>query len=262
MEIIKPRVEHFAETPTDLDGCLKLIEKCGRTCYNSLDKITETSAKEFVEMLLLRNHTAMLEHSNFIMEVGEDVWSNFRGKYHLKYRDHINEKCYIGGNYRAWLEYFQFTDLNYFSCECEVIPKEIKRYTAKFICDRGVSHELVRHRPASFAQRSTRYCDESIGGMKFIEPWWYEKENAIRNQKFLFEVSCREAEWNYNKGKELGMPNQAARAMLPNSLMTEIWVTADAKEWQLIRKLRTDKAAHPDIVRLMNLVPWDIIEEF
>ena len=135
--------------------------------------------------------------------------------------------------------------------------------TVKFICDRGVSHELVRHRIASFAQESTRYCnygnDEHI---QFIIPLWSDLQEGIINDSNLESViysnsvrwalSMYQAEDNYlyliNVDK---WTPQQARSVLPNSLKTEINVSANIREWRTIFKLRTSKAAHPQMRELM-----------
>ena len=141
-------------------------------------------------------------------------------------------------------------------CPPNEIPKELHRYSAKFICDRGVSHELVRHRTCSFAQESTRYVNYGGKDMEFIEPDGFGRWNWTDEDVFL--RSCAQSEKWYNlllEGKT--RTHQQARAVLPNALKTEIVVTADAVEWAHIRKLRTAKAAHPDMQRVMNMVPWE-----
>jgi thymidylate synthase (FAD) len=93
--------------------------------------------------------------------------------------------------------------------------------------------------------------------MEFIEPAGYE--GWMTHHQQFFESACRNAESFYNGLLSAGFKPQQARAVLPNALKTEIVVTADAKEWMHIRKLRTHKSAHPDIVRVMNMVPWEDI---
>lgn len=131
---------------------------------------------------------------------------------------------------------------------------EHSQLSVKFICDRGVSHELVRHRMASFAQESTRYCNYS--GDKFgneitvIRPcfWAYNKhEKEYKN----WQVACMDAEEAYFNLLAIGATAQQARSVLPNSLKTEVVMTANYREWRHILKLRTDKAAHPQMRELM-----------
>ena len=139
-------------------------------------------------------------------------------------------------------------------CPHDEIPKAIHRYSAKFICDRGVSHELVRHRPCSFAQESTRYVRYS-GNMEFIEPAGFEGWSQASQDHF--ENACTESEEFYADMLYEGLKPQQARAVLSNALKTEIVVTADAAEWAHIRKLRTAKSSHPDMQRVMNMMPWE-----
>lgn len=134
--------------------------------------------------------------------------------------------------------------------------------TVRFICDRGVSHELVRHRLCAFSQESTRYCDYR-GGVEFIIPPWCDQIKPM-NTKDDYNIShlpedqatwfcaMRDAEWQYTELRNHFWSPQQARSVLPNSLKTEIVVTANFREWQHIFRLRTSKAAHPQMQELMN----------
>ncbi len=115
--------------------------------------------------------------------------------------------------------------------------------TIKFITDRGVTHELVRHRLVSYTQESTRYCNYSKKGVTFIEPPWGFDEDDI---KFL--ETC---EAQYNRKIAAGQSPQQARAYLPNCLKTEIVCTTNIREWRHILNLRTAPAAHPQMRDLM-----------
>jgi len=133
--------------------------------------------------------------------------------------------------------------------------------TVKFICDRGVSHELVRHRLCSFAQESTRYCNYGKDDhITFIIPSWFTDDdiNTINNPKLeITNVSehwkdaMQDSEIYYNKLISKGWLPQQARSVLPNSLKTEINIDANIREWRHIFKLRTNKAAHPQMRELM-----------
>lgn len=230
MRIILPSFEIL--TPISDGGIeeLKQIERAARTCYKSEGKITEdgASAKKMVEMLIKKGHEAMLEHSQL---------------------------------------------------------------SVKFITDRGVSHELVRHRLCSFAQESTRWCDYSNdekfeGQLTFVLPYEFNKKfmknDYIRDE---FSAFMQEAEFDgfsgyvnhleedysylpngfvewlyhvassektYLKMRYDGCTPQLARSVLPNSLKTEIVVTANYREWRNILKLRTAPNAHPDMRNLMT----------
>ncbi len=281
MKLIKPSVEFFGAVPTDYDSVIKFIEKAGRTCYKSEDKITEDSAEKFVKKLIKAEHLAMVEHSNFVIRSKLNTFDlNLHYKSGKFLNDFHDEKyLYVGGNLTAWKQtfekyfisslflpflkqYSELFNLNIFNiiskwevCPYNQIPKELHRYSAKFICDRGVSHELVRHRPCSFAQESTRYVNYSGNDISFIEPADYEDWDEL--SQHYFEDACKYAEIAYLDLVDTGSKTQQARAVLPNALKTEIIVTADAAEWNHIRKLRTSKAAHPDMQRVMNMLPWE-----
>ena len=192
MKVIKPSFEVL--TPISPFGIKELqhIEKIGRVCYKSEDKITEDgeSAKKFVAMLIKRGHEAMIEHGSI---------------------------------------------------------------SVKFVCDRGVSHELVRHRIASFAQESTRYCnysqDKFGSELTFIEPCFWEK-NSFNYDQWL--TMMKNAEYYYLELLKNGATPQEARSVLPNSLKTEITITANYREWRNIFKLRTATGAHPQMREIMR----------
>lgn len=121
-------------------------------------------------------------------------------------------------------------------------------FTVKFIVDRGVSHEIVRHRVASYCQESTRYCnyskDKFGNEITVIKPcFWSENSDLYRDWK----SAMRMAESHYFDLLTQGATPQEARSVLPNSLKTEIIMTANIREWRHFLKLRTSSAAHPQI---------------
>jgi len=120
----------------------------------------------------------------------------------------------------------------------------------RFITNRGVTHEIVRHRLAAYSQESTRYVNYGNQEMTFIRPVWWEQ--STEEQKALFIKACESAEDQYNQLLASGWQPQQAREVLPNSLKTEIVVTANLREWRHIFRLRTSKAAHPQIRVLMQ----------
>ncbi len=145
---------------------------------------------------------------------------------------------------------------------------EHSQITVKFVCDRGVSHELVRHRLASFCQESTRYCnyskDKFNQQITFIIPSWlqaYVSEGIYSREKIITFVNKRFAgTWLYqmihaeSAYEDLildGWTPGQARSILPNSLKTEVVMTANVREWRHILKLRTSKKAHEQMRELM-----------
>lgn len=150
---------------------------------------------------------------------------------------------------------------------------EHEKLSILFVCDRGVSHEIVRHRNASFSQESTRYCnyskDKFDSQLTFIIPEWLNiPEVTLKTQEevelFLIEGTMGDAmdnnpwmysmlylEERYNDLTNKGWRPHQARSVLPNSLKTEIVVTTNLREWRTIFKQRTSKAAHPQMRELM-----------
>lgn len=189
MKLIKPSFKIW-EQEAGLNGVFRQIERAGRVCYKSEDKITETSAKEFVDRMIKSGHGAMLEHGtvylysptyDYVNAEGEIIYDNPLEKYEdncysIVRQDRDNqgvEGYHITTNYRVLVENNWLDDLKYI---CEPTEYHEKRYTVKFICDRGVSHEFVRHRVMSFAQESTRYCnyskDKFGNELTYIIPSW------------------------------------------------------------------------------------------
>lgn len=193
MLIIQPSAELLHITP----DALQLIERAGRTCYKSEEKITDESAGAFVKMLMKRKHFSVLEHASA---------------------------------------------------------------TFRFITDRGVTHEMVRHRLAAYSQESTRYCnyekDKFDGEIKVIKPPF----ETISGEKF-WDDAMDFAERSYICMIRAGEPPQIARSVLPNSLKTEIVMTCNFREWLHVFDLRTSKAAHPQIKEIMDMAEEILWEE-
>ncbi len=133
---------------------------------------------------------------------------------------------------------------------------EHEKITVKIVCDRGVTHELVRHRIASYSQESTRYCnyakDKFSNEITVIKPcFWLEDSPQYK----LWEATMAHTEGAYMALIESGATAQEARAVLPNSLKTEIVVTMNLREWRHFFRLRTAPASHPQMreVALMLL---------
>lgn len=124
--------------------------------------------------------------------------------------------------------------------------------SARIICDRGVSHELVRHRIASFAQESTRYCNysrEKFGyELTFIKPCFWHDDSI---EYSLWRDTCQMLEDTYMEMIKKGVNPQAARSILPNSIKTEIVITTNIREWRHLFKLRTSRHAHPQVREVM-----------
>lgn len=194
MKIIK--AYFIIEDKIDGEEILKKIEKAGRTCYKSEDKITSDSAKKFVTGILRSGHHSVIEH---------------------------------------------------------------EKVTVRVICDRGVTHEIIRHRIASYSQESTRYCnyskDKFNNEITVIEPFFWEKGSQDYEE---WKSACENAEKSYFKLLEMGATPQEARSVLPNSLKTEIVVTFNLREWRHFFTLRTSPRAHPQ----MREIAIPLLKEF
>lgn len=136
---------------------------------------------------------------------------------------------------------------------------EHEKISVKMVCDRGVTHEIVRHRVASYSQESTRYCnyqkDKFGNELTFIKPVFWKEDSP---EYALWKESMQQIEDQYMKLIEMGASAQEARSILPNSLKTEIVVTMNLREWRHFFRLRTAGAAHPQIREIAGMV----LEEF
>ena len=264
----------------------KMIELAGRTCYKSEDKITENSAKEFVDRMIKLGHGAMLEHGTIYLKIDktEDghlpparlYWSDGNHKKYTKVRKHGNS-IYVTTNLRVIVENNRLDDLQY---QVEPTEHHEKRITAKFICDRGVSHEFVRHRVFSFAQESTRYCDYSKdkfeNDITYIIPSWldlpegkysnwdndwcdvselkllYPEVDNLSDPANCFLQSIKNAEYYYFMLINRGWKPQQARQVLPNATKTELVMTGFESDWEHFFELRCSGAAHPDAKKLAD----------
>jgi thymidylate synthase (FAD) len=136
---------------------------------------------------------------------------------------------------------------------------EHEKISVRIVCDRGVSHEIVRHRIASYSQESTRYCnynkDKFGNELTFIKPSFWEEGSE---QYKIWVESMQLAEDSYMKLIEIGAKPQEARSILPNSLKTEIIVTMNLREWRHFFRLRTSEKAHPQ----MREIACPMLDEF
>ena len=271
MRLIKPSVEIIKQEKYDLLHVFKFIELAGRTCYKSENKITEDSASEFVDRMIKSGHGAMLEHGTIYLTIPvSDISNPIIYKYILNsyskiFIDFTNS--YITTNYRVLIENNWLDDLKYIS---EPYLFHTKRTTVKFICDRGVSHEFVRHRVFSFAQESTRYCnytkDKFNNELTFIIPCWIkdleegnyyaycEYHHSKNDASKRWFDSCMSSEFVYTNLIEEGWKPQEARTILPNSLKTELIMTGFDSDWRHFFDLRCAPNAHPQAKELADML--------
>lgn len=183
------------------------IERIGRVCYKSEDKIKEGSAENFIKGIIKRGHESVIEHESI---------------------------------------------------------------SVRFVCDRGVSHEIVRHRIASYSQESTRYCNyaqekygEQITCIDIASGFKYDLDNENERKKYeIWLNAMKNAEESYFKMIELGASPQEARSVLPNSLKTEIVATMNIRGWRNFFKLRTSKASHPQFREVACMVLQLFVESY
>lgn len=280
MNLVESSTKILNQEGGSIANMMKFITKVGYTCYKTNKEITNEVAAAFVDSLIKRGHGAMLEHGTVFLAIPAEKMKNEQVSkivsnlisYHLwtRYTEKImNDKLYliIVTNFRVIVE----NNLQQFMKDYWYIPTHDERKcrpTVKFITDRGVSHESVRHRVMSFAQESTRYCNylkEKFGAsVTFIQPDWIKSEDQSE-----FEEDCATIEKLYFKWLDKGYPAQLSRYFLINGVKTELIITGFADDWQHFFDLRAlDKTgpAHPDIKKLalplyQEFLKLDIIEE-
>ena len=274
MRLIKSSFEILEQEP-GLDGIYKQIEKAGRTCYRSQDKITEDSAKKFVDMLINRGHTAVLEHGTIYLKAkvllsldvnGDEVKEGKLLKYLTNPYSRIvldNGIAYVTTNYRVLYENDWLEDIDYL---CEPTEHHVKRIAVRVNCSIGISREWNRHRKFSICEQSTRYCnyskDKFNNELTFVIPSWIETiepGNYNKDHKFppmwghdywmesiWFYNMCEAEEAYMDMVREYLIPQQS-REVLPLSTATEVIYTGFVDDWRHFFKLRCDNAAHPDM---------------
>ena len=275
MKLIKPSFE-ILEQGFSIDAIYKHIELCGRTCYKSTDKITETSAAPFVMRMIDSKHFAMLEHGTVYLTIPNKNISRSLMIYKYEINPYSKVVCtdnniYITTNYRVIIENNWIEHLKYITSPTELHEKRI---TVKFVCNRQVSHEFVRHRVFSFAQESTRYCnytkDKFNGELTFIQPCWIDEEYVPgeydRSEQFVMLTELLEnVESTYNFMINSGWKPQQAATVLPNALKTELIMTgfADETGWKHFFDLRakgTTGTPHPQAKELAEPLMKEFIK--
>lgn len=203
MILTKPSVEII--DMAEYSAMLRKIEKIGRVCYKSEDRINDESAEKFISNILKRGHESVIEHETVSVRV---------------------------------------------------------------ICDRGVTHEIVRHRVASYSQESTRYCNYSkdkfenqISAIDISTGFSYDMDNPFDRRKFeIWHDAMEASEKYYFQMLEAGASPQEARSVLPNSLKTELVMTMNLREWRHFFKLRVDGGAHPQMREIAGML-LDVFKE-
>ena len=278
MKLIKQNFE-ILDQQCGLKGIYKQIERSGRTCYKSEDKITEDSAKEFVDRMIKSGHGAMLEHGTvyLAMPIVIPTEANGWGKYTKNPYSKGFRVCDVNGqkrvaittNFRVLVENGWLDDLQYI---CEPTEYHEKRITVKFITDQGILREFTRHRVFSFAVESTRYCNYSrsrfSNEVTFIQPNWISDED-ITNYHIdfgyftdqdanhitavnRFMSALKNAEYFYMELIKSGWKPQQARNVLPLATKCDMIMTGFVSDWKHFFELRDAASAHPQAQELAH----------
>lgn len=205
MITIQPEIEILSTE--SYEDMLRRIEKIGRVCYKSEERIGEGTAEKFIAGIIKRGHESVIEHGSI---------------------------------------------------------------TVKVTCDRGVTHEIVRHRIASYSQESTRYCNYSkdkfgnqITCIDLATGFSYDLDDENDRKKYeVWQKAMEAAEQYYFQMLELGAKPEEARSILPNSLKTEIVMTMNLREWRHFIRLRSANAAHPQMRQVSDLILKKFSEEY
>lgn len=276
MKLINPSVELITQAP-GLEGIYKQIERVGRVCYKSEDKITEDSAKPFVERMIKSGHNAMLEHGTVYLAASCDskdliFWKVANSSYSKVVCNDRANMLYVTTNLRVIAELNAWEVIDKYLCK----PTElhIKRICLKFITSIGVSREFNRHKVASVAEQSTRYCNyskEKFGGeVTFVIPSWANiKERSYTISQFNDEIyyadyipefslinSYLGAEQYYLELIEEGWKPQQAREVLPLATATEVVYTAFEDDWKhffRLRSLESTGKVHPNAKQVADM---------
>ena len=275
MKIIKPSATIIEDELSEL-SIYQRIDACASVCYQRPPKPTEEEAQEFCRKMLSVKHMSTLEMAVVHLWINSHEYMDVPDSKYITTTYAGRGVVIVSGSIRAFMEADLSTEVrsllatyypivffgsrvNYgpaYIAGCEPLrlakPEEIpwqhKHVAARFIVNRAVSHELVRHRPVSVLQESQRYCryeDEVV----FIRPIWMNEGNA--NFDGLFEYSSAVAEGHYRTFLKRGLKPQQARAVLPNSTKTELICYASLPQWKHIFDLRCSPAADPEMRRVM-----------
>ena len=285
MKVISQYVTNMSQ-PEDNVG--QWLERIGRVCYKSEEQITEDSWKDFIKMIIKRQHYSVLEHVNWALLVDKFVIDSIHDNPFVNCKV-LNNHWIITSNFRVLLEnkdksyiwnflfhmvqdYLSFKVVNEpfpkilehitaIPIFLEDVPDDFKIETFKLVTDRGVTHEHVRHRRCAHSQESTRYCNYSKAKFNkeitVIDPMFNYDNVKERHKWYVWHDQCKSAEKAYFKLLDIGMTPQEARSVLPNSLKTEIITTMTLEMWKHWLKLRTAVGAHPqmrDIAKKVEIV--------
>lgn len=261
MKLIKQSFEILEQTDYSLKGIKQFIERCGRVCYKSEDRITDSSYEKFVDMLINKDHARPLEFGTVHLLIPE---SDFKEAYALLVEIGLDncdwlQYCYYQGsyyvttNYRYYLDIIKFVPSmqKYFS---ETYSKYYpKRYTVHFIISKGIMDEFRTHVTLSHLAESTRYCNYSKGKfnneLTFVQPNWLSDEHIIdykeKTEHHPYFAMLKREEQDYLTLINNGWIPQQAREVLPLSIKSELISCGFGSAWNNFFYRRCAKDAHP-----------------
>lgn len=273
MKIINPSAEIIEPELAGLSVCQR-IDRCASVCYQRPPKPTEEEAEQFCRSLIERGHLPALEFATIHLSMPWDYAEELVACKYLRAEHNIDGDLIVSGSIRAFMEagvedalteflahhfpvFFQSEDPEEFdgtdfvsdiSFATDEIPWQHKHVAVRVICSRAISHQLVRHRPCSFLQESQRYCryDDEV---TFVRPEWAGRSRALQWEHWEYTMEIMER--TYQALMAEGLSPQAARGVLPNDTKTELIMYASLPEWLHIFKMRCDKAADPEMRRIM-----------
>lgn len=258
MKIVNASVEEIKQGQDILD-MYTFIDKCAGVTVNR--QTTHKDNTDFVRSLIERGHMPPLEFGTVYLVVSrEDLTSltiNYTKNPYSKVRKVKSEKglyYYITTNYRVLVENGAQRDLRFWS---QKTKHHYERRTVRLRLSRGIADEFARHRTISPLMKSTRYCDELKGGLRFVKPYWFENAKWIVKQ--LYKLYLKVCSWLYSFLRKKGLKPQEAREILPLCLETEMLMcgfinTPDNIAWDRFFKLRCNSAAHPNAKILADII--------
>lgn len=299
VKLIKPSAEIYELN--SLKDITVHIEKCGRTCYKSEDKITADSADKFIAGILRSGHESVVEHANFIFSVANNA-QNKEVIFLIKDVKGLNitnssDRFIISGNARAFRDclrfknvtdfnhYFKenndlsifyidvqsdnnsFTDLKFENIQNDAIANYGDKHnyiTAHLICDLGVYKDITRHRLASYSIESTRYCNYSKDKFDNELNMIVPCNLQKGTQEYKIWLDCmNNIEKSYMEmGKIDGIKADNLRMMLPHSIKADVVMTANVEEWKHVFALRCTKKAHPSVNQVMLMLLAQFVEKY
>lgn len=268
MELINQSYEICKTHGYTLQDIYKDIERAARVSYKSEDKITEDSAEKMVKRLINMKHYSPLEFGTVYLKFPNTRLSKVDvEKYETNPFSAVtittDSTRYVTTNYRVIIENGWENDLQYM---CEPTKYHQRRTTVKFITNRAMTHELVRHRSMSFMQESQRYVaydkDKFGKELTFIKPAWKQPEwDEQANETVLMHLLFANIEDTYMKLRALGLTPQQARTVLPNATKTELYMCGFDDDWAHFFELRDKDTVDPQMYDLAHNLHSDFIEK-